>query len=190
VTPREAEIARYEALYARHGETYRTTPRRLDLFSALIAERPDLAPGGLLDVGTGHGTMLRAARTMGPATGTEVVPALTGPGVVLAPAWSLPFATSSFATVACFDVLEHLLESDVSAALREIGRVAASRILVEVSCRPSRWRDDAGQLHMTIWEPGRWLAAASEAWQGWAARLRVDRPLEPAAALIEATPAA
>jgi SAM-dependent methyltransferase len=191
VEPRDAEIARYEALYARHGTAYRTTACRLALFRTLLLERPDLVEAGLLDVGAGHGTMLAAARDLGYAVaGVEAVASLAVPPIVLAPAWALPFAAQAFGTVTCFDVLEHLLEADVPSALREIGRVARRRILVEVSCRPSNWRDEYGQLHMTIWSPDRWVDAARSAWPGWTVEQRTDRPLERGAALLAATRAA
>lgn len=192
MTPREAEIDRYVALYQRVGLAYRTTVRRLRLFRALIDERPDLRAGGLLDVGAGHGSMLATAKDAGyaPLAGTEAVPALCIPPVVLAPAWALPFPDRSFGTVTCVDVLEHLLPDDVPAALAEIARVARDRIVVEVSCRPSRWTDERGQLHMTIWTPVEWQRAAAGAWSArWLACERQGLEVETAASVLEGVPA-
>lgn len=188
MTPRDAEIARYVALYRDHGRQYKPTPKRLDLFRALVAERPDLR--WLLDVGAGQGAMTDLASAMGrKAIGVEVVPALCrAHGHVCAPAWALPFPDRAFGTVACFDVLEHLLPEDVGPSLREIARVASARILVEVSCRASNWRDAHGQLHMTIWTPAEWIAAAADAWPGWTIRVRDDRPIEDGALVLEALP--
>lgn len=190
MTPRDAEIARYVALYREHGTVYRSTPTRLVLYRALVAERPDLFGGlGLLDVGAGHGDMMAEAWKAGARIvhGTEVVPALVKGNIRRAPAWALPFEAGAFGTVTSFDVFEHLLPEDVPTALRELARVASARILLEVSCRPSNWRDAAGQLHMTIWAPEEWLAAARAAWPGWAIRVRDDRPVEHGALVIEAT---
>lgn len=192
MTPRDAEIARYVALYgSKEGARYRPTEKRLDLFEDLIAERRDLYGRGLLDVGGGTGRMRNYARDLGMerAEATEVVPSLCRQfGLTQAPAWALPFPAASFGTVTCFDVLEHLLPEDVPAALREFMRVATHRILIEVSCRPSNWRDATGQLHMTIWTPDEWLAAARAAWPGWSVTRREDRPTETAAALFEGLP--
>lgn len=191
MTPRDAEIARYVALYREHGAAYGPTTKRLALYRDLISERPDLFGGwGLLDVGAGRGAMMAEAWKAGARIvhGTEVVPSLVKGNVRLAPAWALPFEAGSFGTVTCFDVLEHLLPDDVPAALREMARVASDRILIEVSCRPSNWRDAAGQLHMTIWTPEGWLSAARAAWPGWIVTRREDRPTEHGAAVFEGTP--
>lgn len=188
IAARDAEIDRYVDIYAQHGTAYRTTLSRRTLYDALLGERPDLAPGGLLDVGAGHGTLMAVARERfyAPLLGTEVVPALCNASVVRAPAWSLPFPDRSFGTVTCFDVLEHLLAEDVPAALAEIARVARDRVVLEVSCRPSRWTDAKGQLHMTIWTPDQWLAAVEVACgPRFEVRHRTDRPLEQAAAVFE-----
>lgn len=192
MTPRDAEIARYVALYREHGAAYRPTAKRLELYRALIAERPDLVEGSLLDVGAGRGAMIAIAREVGyDALGVEVVLDLCrAHGHLCAPAWNMPIASGYFDTVTCFDVLEHLLPDDVPAALREFARVAGRRILIEVSCRPSNWRDAVGQLHMTIWTPDEWLTASRAAWPGWTVTRREDRPTEHGAAVFEAVPAA
>lgn len=192
MTPRDAEIARYVALYREHGTAYRPTAKRLELYRALVAERPDLYDLGLIDVGAGQGDMLDEAKRLGiwPRAGTEVVPALCEKhGFTRAPAWDLVWPRA-FGTATCFDVLEHLLPDDVPTALRELARVAKRRILIEVSCRPSNWRDAVGQLHMTIWTPDEWLTAARAAWPGWTVTRREDRPTEHGAAVFEAVPAA
>ena len=189
MTTRDAEVARYVALYAAHGRAYRTPIARRALFAALLSERPDLADAGLLDVGAGHGDLLDMAYARGyaPLAGTEVVPSLLAPPVVYGTAWALPFPDGAFGTVSCFDVLEHLLPDDVPAALAEMARVARDRIIIEVSCRPSNWRDARGQLHMTIWTPDEWAAAACAAWYPrFDLRRRTDLPLERAAALFDA----
>ena len=69
MTPRDAEIARYVALYREHGSAYRPTAKRLELYRALVAERPDLYGLGLIDVGAGQGDMLdEASRGYYPST--------------------------------------------------------------------------------------------------------------------------
>ncbi len=45
---------------------------------------------------------------------------------------ALPFATSSFDLVACFEVLEHLTRKDLADALRELQRVSRKYIVVSV----------------------------------------------------------
>ena len=80
-----------------------------------------------LDVGSGGGHVARRLRE----AGLEVVTADPPPGMradVLAPAENLPFADGSFDVVACLVAAHHFAE--VAAAVAELARVAADRVLV------------------------------------------------------------
>jgi SAM-dependent methyltransferase len=76
---------------------------------------------------------------------------------------SLPFAANAFDLVTCFDMLEHLDEPDIDAALSEMFRVLVpgGTFLSSVSCRPAGSRDIHGDnLHRTIRGVDWWLARA------------------------------
>jgi ubiquinone/menaquinone biosynthesis C-methylase UbiE len=133
---RAAEIAKYSVAYG-HAE-YKMGRARYE------AAMRDLAglTGSLLDVGCGRGEVLRLAQDMGlsPVNGTEVVPALMGPGIVYAEAHDLPFPDRSYDHVTCFDVLEHLTPDDTVPALRELERVARRTVTVTVADYPHVFR--------------------------------------------------
>ncbi len=66
---------------------------------------------------------------------------------------SLPFAENHFSLVTCFDMLEHLDESDVATTLAEIHRVLrrGGLLFASVSCRASGYDDLNGEnLHRTV----------------------------------------
>jgi SAM-dependent methyltransferase len=93
---------------------------------ALESRRPGIVPSAL-DVATGGGHVARRLREVGfqvvtcdPAHGMR-------PDVVCA-AESLPFAARSFDVVACRTAAHHF--ADVRAAVREMARVAADRVIV------------------------------------------------------------
>jgi SAM-dependent methyltransferase len=103
--------------------------------SAAHREGPDLdilvewAAGArtALDVATGGGHVARRLRE----TGIEVVTTDAAPGMqpdVVCRGEDLPFADSSFDVVACRVAAHHF--SDIRAAVREMARVAADRVLV------------------------------------------------------------
>ena len=80
-----------------------------------------------LDVGSGGGHVARRLRE----AGLEVVTVDPAPGMkadVQAFAEHLPFAEKSFDVVACRAAVHHF--ADVAAGVREMGRVAAGRVLV------------------------------------------------------------
>jgi SAM-dependent methyltransferase len=80
-----------------------------------------------LDVAAGGGHVARRLRE----AGLEVVTADPAPGMkpdVLCPADSIPFADSSFDVVACRTAAHHF--PDLRAAVREMARVSADRVLL------------------------------------------------------------
>ena len=73
---------------------------------------------------------------------------------------SLPFNDDFFSLVTCFDVLEHLDESDIKATLREFSRVIRNggTFFGSVSCRTSKITDINGDsLHRTVRSPDWWI---------------------------------
>ena len=80
--------------------------------------------------------------------------------VVRAESMSLPFEDDFFSLVTCFDVLEHLDESDVFKTLGEISRVVRNGgvFFGSVSCRTSKATDINGDnLHRTVKSPDWWI---------------------------------
>lgn len=73
---------------------------------------------------------------------------------------TLPFEDGYFSLVTCFDVLEHLDESDIDATLSEINRtmIDGGTFLCAVSCRAAGSEDKFGDnLHRTVRSPDWWI---------------------------------
>ncbi len=88
---------------------------------------------------------LTRLRQLRPGAGDERVQRLTD--------LTLPFADDFFGLVTCFDVLEHLDETDILAAWSELQRVLrrGGMFFGSVSCRPSGSIDQFGDnLHRTV----------------------------------------
>lgn len=130
-----SETSRFdnEALWERYG----LTPDYRDRLRLVI----EMIPGdarAVLDVGCGKGEIINAAATRDPrrfVAGTDA--AVTPLAYVQTPTVAsalphLPFADKSFDLVMCLQVLEHLPGSAFQDALRELGRVARSHLIVGV----------------------------------------------------------
>ncbi len=140
---RQAEVQKYRDVYARHSG-YRMSDGRLQAMSKLLVG----LSGSLLDVSCGRGELLTAAEQLGfgPVRGTEAVPALCdGERVVEAQIHALPFAPASFDVVTCVDVIEHILEPDIEAGLRELERVTKGTLIIAAADYPDVW--DGINLH-------------------------------------------
>jgi ubiquinone/menaquinone biosynthesis C-methylase UbiE len=143
---RLTEVARYERAYL--NPQYRLGDRRAMHIHEHLRRVPK---GSLLDVSTGRGEVLRAAREMGfgPVKGTEAVGYLCdGINVVQALGHALPFPDASFDVVTMFDVMEHLIPEDTCLVCEELRRVARQRILMTVCNEPSSFGSDDGDLHI------------------------------------------
>jgi SAM-dependent methyltransferase len=129
-----AEVALSNALF---GGT-RAVLRELD--RALVEE---IASATLLDVGTGAGDIPSRARQRAEARGirlttvgvdlSETLVASNRPRIgmpVRADALSLPFADASFDIVTCSQTLHHFDDADSRRVVRELDRVARTRVIV------------------------------------------------------------
>lgn len=99
----------------------------------------------VLDVGCGKGVYAeflaeRGFEVLGIDSETNLLPRRGKASYAVADVYSLPFKDSSFDTVLCLDVLEHL-EDDVS-GLREAARVARRNIVATVpnACVPRAFK--------------------------------------------------
>ena len=155
---RNDEIDLYVKAYKDDG--YCMGHRRLMDVKRIIGTIPKTS---LLDVGTGRGETLDMALAAGleHVMGTEVVKYLTNDRVVYAQSVALPFDDGSFDTVTCFDVMEHLVESDLIPTLREFVRVARDSVIVSCSEEPSVY--DGVDLHISARPMSDWLDLLQEA---------------------------
>jgi SAM-dependent methyltransferase len=127
------------------AQAYRESPVHaagddLDLVVAWCEPGPGVT---VLDVATGGGHVARRLRD----AGARVVTVDTAPGMqpnVIAPADHLPFADSSFDAVACRIAAHHF--PDVLAALREMARVAGSRVVICDNTFVSEASEEADRL--------------------------------------------
>lgn len=158
---REFEAQKYVIAY-RDSDYRMGKTRKVDVHRVLAG----LMPGTLLDVGTGRGETLTIAKGYGhEAQGTEVVSYLLKPPAIrYAQAHSLPFADSSFDHVTCFDVLEHLLEEDIEAALLEFKRVARRTVTVSACDRSHVYK--GVELHVSAMPFDAWHDLITNTWGG------------------------
>ena len=78
------------------------------------------------------------------------------------------YADDSYDIVTCNDVLEHLLEEDIPAALSEMSRVAVHRILLGISRKP-------GTFHICIQSDAWWMNQIHENIRGVPTTVYADR---------------
>ena len=112
-------------------------------------------PSGLtfLDVGCGKAETLDIAKGLAiDARGCDIVSYLAERDDVdlIEGAHDLPYMDEEFDLTSCNDVLEHIIEEDVPAVLREIRRVTRHGILLGISRKP-------GPLHITIKSEEWWM---------------------------------
>ncbi len=109
----------------------------------------------VLDVGCGHNEFAFSLRERCiDVVGVD----FACPGAdVIAPATALPFKDGEFALVTSFDMLEHLPESEVLPALREMRRVAPA-FCFSIATAPSRILWQGHNLHPTV-QPLTWWQA-------------------------------
>ena len=132
-------------MWSDRAEAYRQSPihavgEDLDL---VVAWCEPAAGVDVLDVATGGGHVARKLRE----AGANVVTVDPAPGMqadVIAPADHLPFADSSFDAVACRLAAHHF--PDVLAAVKEMARVARSRVVICDNTFVSESSEEADRL--------------------------------------------
>ena len=168
-------------LWSDRAEAYRTSAIHAsgdDL--DLVVEWCEPAEGvTVLDVATGGG---HVARRLG-ERGATVVTVDPAPGMgadTTAPAEDLPFADASFDAVACRLAAHHF--ADVEQAMRELARVARSRVVVcdntfvsDASEQADRLRDPS---HVRNYSVGEWHSLFERAGLRVTDERELQRPLE------------
>ncbi len=146
---RSSEVAKYVTCYLK--SSYRMGRRRVQRAREDIQSIPEGST--YLDVGCGRGETLEMASQRGLIPfGVEIVPELCdGVVVVRSDITDLPF--DDFDYVSCYDVLEHLVTSDVDAALNELFRVAGKVLFITTNNKRSHIGEL--ELHLTR-KPREW----------------------------------
>ena len=161
---REIEFAKYVRAYA--SGRYRMGDKRRKTAIADLGVL--IGHGSLLDVGCGHGEMLKESARLGfaPVRGTEVVPELLKRAdVSYAEAHALPFPDNTFDVVTMFDVIEHLIPGDDEAACRELRRVARNAIFISANKHASTFGNE--ELHINRRSYEEWDALFRDWFAGW-----------------------
>ncbi len=168
-------------VWSDRAQAYRESPIHaagddLDLVVAWCEPAPGV---DVLDVATGGGHVARRLRE----AGARVVTVDPAPGMapdVIAPAEHLPFADGSFDAVACRVAAHHF--HDVVAAVKEMARVAAGRVVVcdntfvsEASEEADRLRDPS---HVRNYAVAEWHSFFELAGLCVAEEAFMERPLE------------
>ncbi len=153
---REAEFEKYRRVY-RDYPRYCNRQLRIDLTREWIKSHPDAKD--LFDVGAGRGEVVRLAQGLGLwAQGVEVIEELCGPDILPIPGvHDLHLQDYNWDLVTCTDVLEHILEEDVPAALSELARVARGPVLLticHIHDRPGKYGPDT--LHVCVHDRPWW----------------------------------
>jgi hypothetical protein len=159
----------------RDSEAHREGPD-LDLIVSWVqAARARTA----LDVATGGGHVARRLRDVG----LEVVTTDRSPGMrpdVICPAEHLPFADESFEVVTTRVAAHHF--EDVSAAVRELARVARDRVLVVDNLHMGDDAEEAERLrdpsHVRNYDEGEWRRLLEDAGLSVEEVEHFDKPIE------------
>ncbi len=150
----------YRRLLATPGNTYGHGNHWLPVWDSILATEPR----SILDVGCGRGGLVVAARAAGiEARGCDLAPC--EPWIDQATLPVLPYGNASFDTVGCFDVLEHLVEHQVGAAIDELRRVCREHLVISIAwCSDVREIDGQPiELHLTRQPVAWWIAQCGDA---------------------------
>jgi hypothetical protein len=120
-----------------------------------------------LDVACGRGEMIDYVDSLpgGVVTGgLEIVPSLGRDDVeIIDTLLSIPDDDREHHLVSCYDVLEHLAEVDMIAAITELWRITHTTLIIAVSCVASGSFGAGIELHPTQQQPGWWRDRIQEA---------------------------
>ena len=104
-----------------------------------IDEVAKLRPKNVLEIGIGNGFVTRYLKEKGLRVITLDIEHALKPDIA-ASVSLLPFRDSCFQVVTCYEVLEHLPYNHFSPALRELGRVSQSHIIISLPDASTTYR--------------------------------------------------
>ena len=116
----------------------------------------------VLDVGCGHNEFVKQLRQRQPDVRAIGVDFACPSADVCAKATSLPFAEKQWDMITSFDMLEHLMPSEVSTALLEFARVSR-RFCFSICHRPSVITWKGLNLHPTVQPESWWISEIQKA---------------------------
>ena len=158
----------YKGLY----DGYWSSPTRIGERSGDLCRMSELivescGSGDAIDVGCGEGFLVRELLARGvDAFGVDISPVVVARANLLCPGrfaegsvLALPYADAQFDTVVSTDCMEHLAPADVPAALREMHRISARYVFLQIATTQDR--DD--HWHLTVEGREWWEARCFEA---------------------------
>lgn len=128
----------------------------------------------LLDISAGRGEIIYMACEAGfyPVMGTELVDYLINNTIVYGPPWDLPFQDREFDMLTIFDVMEHLLPDDSVPTIKEVSRVAQTKIAVHISSRPNFNGPD--DLHINVKTFAEWDKLLKKHMPDWDVQMKKE----------------
>jgi len=154
------EIAKYEGIYASPTAFPRYGHSNHGARAVRVLQKWQAA--SVLDVGCGWNEFAKQAREALPGSRVVGVDAACPGADVQAEAVQLPFADKEFVTVTAFDVLEHLPECEVNAALAEMARVSSSFVFsISYVDSVNKWKGQT--LHPTVRPESWWIERIMQA---------------------------
>lgn len=155
-----AEIEKYHGIYSNPAAFPRYGHSNHGARAVSILQK--WASPSVLDVGCGFNEFaVQTRKTLPSVRIVGVDPACPGADVK-AEAVNLPFGDKEFSVVTSFDMLEHLPECEVEAALAEMARVSAAFIF-SISYVPSVNKWEGKTLHPTVRAEGWWIEKIMQA---------------------------
>ena len=116
-------------------------------------------PKSLVDIGCGYNEFVKETKLLGiDSIGVDFA---CRDADIIADAKNLPFENKKFDVLTSFDMLEHLLPSEVKIVLKEFSRVS-NRFVFSISYQPSVWKWKGQTLHPTVMPEEWWICRIVE----------------------------
>lgn len=171
------ETEKYRRCY--ENPAYKCGTARLEVghrFVDSLLGHPRATGRPYLDVGCGRGELVEHALHLGgfDAFGCDLVPELCDERRIFQAdiTLGLPFGTRQFDFVSCLDMVEHLPEAAVPAAIDELFRVANALVFITTNDRQSTY--EGMELHLTRRPIGWWTSLIERA--GWTVEVNPKGP--------------
>lgn len=158
VTDEQRERDKYERMWER--DSYRERSPGMRVLGEALKELAPEVGASFFDFGCGHGFVVEALEKLGHATiGVDIAhnAKRTERGqFVVANLWDLPATLGAREYGYCTDVLEHIPEQHIEAALRCMGSKVRRKLYFQLALFHDHCGDEIGEtLHMTV-KPAAW----------------------------------